>query len=301
MARWTAHRYDPDMRVHLLDGTYELYRAHFGAPPRSAPGGEAIGAVHGLMAGTLRLLEQDGVTHLGVAFDSEVISFRNDLYPGYKTEEGTPPELLAQFPWAEQALEAMGVVVWRMIDFEADDALATAAYLYSDQAEQVVILSPDKDLAQCVVGRSPICFDRRKAAFMDEQGVWDKFGVAPESIPDYLGLMGDSSDGLPGLPGWGPKSSSTLLAEYGHIECIPLDASEWKVKVRGAERLAESLREGREDALLFRHLAVLRRDVPITETIADLEWKGVPRSRFLDFCNRWGFGSLRDRPRRWQA
>jgi 5'-3' exonuclease len=286
------------MRVHLLDGTYELFRNHFGAPPREAPTGEAISAVHGLLGGTLKLLE-DGVTHLGVAFDSEVLSFRNQLYPAYKTDEGMPPELLAQFPWAEEAMEALGVVVWRMIDFEADDALATAAWMYSDDAEQVIILSPDKDMAQCVVGDSPVCFDRRKKAFMNEKGVWEKFGVAPESIPDYLGLMGDSSDGIPGIPAWGAKSSSTLLAAYARIEYIPLDAAEWKVLVRGAERLAASLRENREDALLFRHLATVRRDVPITESVADLEWHGVPRARFVDFCDRWGFSGLRDRPRRW--
>ncbi|MBU1226409.1 MAG: flap endonuclease [Actinobacteria bacterium] len=287
------------MRVHLLDGTYELFRAHFGSPPRTAPTGEQISAVHGLMATTLKLVQEEGVTHLGAAFDSEVLSFRNDLFPAYKTDEGMPPELLAQFPWAEEALEALGVVVWRMIDFEADDALATAAWKYSDDAEQVVILSPDKDMAQCVVGESPICFDRRQQIFMNEQGVWDKFGVAPESIPDYLGLMGDSSDGIPGIPAWGAKSSSAVLAEYGHIEYIPLDAAEWKVPVRGAERLAASLREHRDEALLYRRLATVRRDVPITESIADLQWHGVPRARFFDFCDRWGFTNLRSRPQRW--
>jgi len=251
------------------------------------------------MATTLKLLQDEGVTHLGVAFDSEVLSFRNELFPAYKTDEGMPAELLPQFPWAEEAVEALGVVVWRMIDFEADDALATAAWKYSDEVEQVVILSPDKDMAQCVVGESPICFDRRQQAFMDEQGVWEKFGVAPESIPDYLGLMGDASDGIPGIPAWGAKSSSTLLAEYGHIEYIPLDAAEWKVPVRGAERLAASLRDNREDALLYRHLATVRRDVPIIETVADLEWRGVPRARFYDFCDRWGFTNIRNRPQRW--
>ena len=292
-------RYDPAMRVHLLDGTYELFRAHFGAPGRTAPTGEEIGAVHGLMSSTLRLLQDEGVTHLGAAFDSEVLSFRNELFPPYKTDEGMPPELLAQFPWAEEALEALGVVVWRMIDFEADDALAAAAWKYSDQVEQVVSLSPDKDMAQCVVGDNPVCFDRRKRAFMNEQGVWDKFGVAPESIPDYLGLMGDSSDGIPGIPAWGAKSSATVLARYGHIDYIPLDAADWDVQVRGAERLAASLREHRDDALLYRHLATVRRDVPIAETVADLEWKGVPRGRFHGFCERWGFTNLRNRPRRW--
>ena len=288
------------MRVHLLDGTYELFRAHFGAPSRTSPTGEEVAAVHGLMSSVLRLLEDEGVTHLGAAFDSRVTSFRNDLFPGYKTEEGTPPALLAQFPWAEEALEAMGVVVWRMVEFEADDALATAAFLFCEEAEQVVILSPDKDMAQCVVGQRVVCFDRRKAAFMDEDGVWAKFGVPPESIPDYLGLVGDAADGLPGVPGWGAKSSSALLAEYRRIEAIPADASEWRVRVRGAERLAASLREHRREALLYRHLATLRRDAPIGEVLGELEWRGVPRERFMGFCERWGFGGLRDRPRRWQ-
>jgi 5'-3' exonuclease len=288
------------VRVHLLDGTYELYRAHFGAPSRIAPTGEEVAAVQGLMASVLRLLEDEGVTHLGAAFDSRVASFRNDLYPGYKTEEGTPPALLAQFPWAEEALEAMGVVVWRMVEFEADDALATAAFIFCEEAEQVVILSPDKDLAQCVVGQSVVCYDRRKAAFLDEEGVWGKFGVPPESIPDYLGLVGDSADGLPGVPGWGAKSSSALLAEYRRIEAIPADPAAWRVQVRGAERLAASLREHRGEALLYRHLATLRRDAPIDESLADLEWRGVPRARFPEFCERWGFGGLGGRPRRWQ-
>jgi len=294
-----VRRYDPAMAVHLLAGTYELFRSHFGAPPRAAPTGEAIAAVHGLVGSTLSLLAEDGVTHLGAAFDSEVTSFRNQLFAAYKTDEGMPEELLAQFPVAEEALEALGVVVWRMIDFEADDALASAALTFSDQVDQVVILSPDKDMAQCVVGESPVCFDRRKGTFMDEAGVWERFGVAPESIPDYLGLVGDASDGIPGIPGWGAKSSSAVLARYGHIEYIPADPGDWEVTVRGAARLADSLRENREDALLYRRLATLRRDVPITETLDDLEWRGVPRRRFLDFCERWGFGRLRDRPHRW--
>jgi 5'-3' exonuclease len=251
------------------------------------------------MQSTLRLFERDGVTHLGAAFDSEIRSFRNDLFPGYKTEEGIPPELLAQFPWAEEALRALGVVVWPMVEFEADDALASAAYRYADDVEQVVILSPDKDMAQCVIGERVVGFDRRKEAFLSEDGVWEKFGVAPESIPDYLGLVGDTADGLPGLRGWGAKSSSVLLAEYRHIDDIPLDPTEWKVAVRGSARLAESLQDGREDALLYRHLATLRRDVPLTETLDDLRWKGVPRERFEEFCDRWGFEGIKRRPRTW--
>jgi 5'-3' exonuclease len=287
------------MRVHLLDGTYELFRAYFGAPPRTAPTGEQIGAVHGMVASTLRLLEDEGVTHLAAAFDSEIHSFRNDLYPGYKTDEGIPGELLRQFPLAEEAMESIGVVVWRMIDFEADDALATAAARFAPQVDQVVLLTPDKDLAQCVVGDRVVGYDRRRGAFIDEQGVWDKFGVAPESIPDYLALVGDKADGLPGLAGWGAKSSSVLLAEYRHLEEIPHDPEEWTVTVRGAQRLATSLRKGYEEALLYRRLATLRRDVPLTESLADLEWRGVPRRRFDDLAERYGFGALRERPTRW--
>ncbi len=287
------------MRLHLLDGTYELFRAYFGAPPRKAPDGFEIGAVHGLMDSTLRLLGDDGVTHLGAAFDTQIRSFRNDRYSGYKTESGAPEELLSQFPHAEEGLEAIGVPVWRMVEFEADDAIAAAADRFAGEVDQVVILSPDKDLAQCVRGDHVVGYDRRRGAFIDESGVWEKFGVGPESIPDYLALVGDSADGLPGLRGWGAKSSSLVLAEYGHLEEIPLDAAEWKPSVRGAERLVEALRDGMEDALLFRELATLRRDVPIPETLEDLEWQGVPRQRFLAFCDRWGFGSIRERPSRW--
>jgi 5'-3' exonuclease len=287
------------MRLHLLDGTYELFRSYFGAPPRRAPDGSEIGAVHGLMASTLNLLQEEGVTHLGAAFDSVIRSFRNELFPGYKTESGVPAELLAQFPHAEEGLEAVGVVVWRMVEYEADDAIASAAAKFVDQVEQVVMLSPDKDLAQCVRGVDVVGYDRRRGAFIDEEGVWAKFGVAPESIPDYLALVGDSADGLPGLSGWGAKSSALALAEYGHIENIPLEVSLWKPGIRGVDRLVAALREGIAEALVYRFLATLRRDVPIESDLADLEWRGVPRQQFLEFCDRWGFGSLRERPRRW--
>jgi 5'-3' exonuclease len=286
------------MRLHLLDGTYELFRAYFGAPPRKSPDGVEIGAVHGLVASTLRLLEE-GVTHLGAAFDSEIRSFRNELFPGYKTEAGVPTELLAQFPRAEEALQAIGVVVWPMVEFEADDAIATAAAKWADDVDQIVMLTPDKDLAQCIDDGHVVGFDRRKGAFIDEDGVWDKFGVAPASIPDYLALVGDSADGIPGLRGWGAKSSSLTLAEYRHIESIPLDPGEWTPAVRGKERLADSLRTGMDDVLLYRQLATLRRDVPLTETLDDLAWRGVPRRQYEDLCDRWGFGGLRNRPHRW--
>jgi 5'-3' exonuclease len=287
------------VRLHLLDGTYELFRAYYGAPGRISPGGVEVGAVQGLLASTLRLLQEEGVTHLGAAFDTVIRSFRNDLFPAYKTEAGVPSDLLAQFPIAEDGLESLGVVVWRMTTYEADDALATAADRFAPEVEQVVLMSPDKDLAQCVQGRHVVAYDRRQGAFMDEEGVWAKFGVAPESIPDYLALVGDSADGLPGVRGWGAKSSAAVLAEYRRLEGIPLEAPLWRPEVRGAERLVEALRGSLAEALVYRFLATLRRDVPIREGLEDLEWHGVPRRRFLEFCERWGFGGLRDRPRRW--
>ena len=286
-------------KLHLLDGTYELFRSYFGSPPRSAPNGGEIGAVHGVMYGTLNLLQEPGVTHLGAAFDSEIRSFRNDLYGGYKSEVGVPPELLAQFPIVEEGMEALGVPIWRMEEYEADDALATAAARFADEVSQVIIMSPDKDMTQCIIGDRIVGFDRRQKTFIDEAGVIEKFGVPPASIPDYLGLVGDTADGFPGLKGWGAKSASLVLARYGHIENIPLEADLWDVTVRGAERLVETLRSDLASALLFRFLAVLRRDVPLPETLADLEWKGVPRARFEEFCDRYGFGSLRERPQRW--
>lgn len=289
----------PPTKLHLLDGTYELFRSYFGAPPRKAPDGTEVGAVHGIVGSTLNLLQVDGVTHLGAAFDTVIRSFRNDLYSGYKTEAGVPEELLAQFPIAEDALDCIGVTVWRMREYEADDAIASAVAKLGGEFDQVVILSPDKDLRQCVDGERVVGFDRRKGAFIDEAGVVEKFGVSPKSIPDYLGLVGDSADGFPGVPGWGAKSASLVLAEYPHIEDIPLEAELWSVPVRGAQRLVESLRERMGEALLFRFLARLRLDVPLRETAEDLRWRGVPRERFIDFCDRHGFGSIRDRPTVW--
>ena len=289
------------MQLHLLDGTYELFRSHFGAPPRRAPDGREVGAIRGIIASTLALLQEPGVTHLGAAFDSVIRSYRNDLYDGYKTELGVPQELLDQFPLAERAMAAIGVTVWSMYDYEADDAIATAAHRFADEFEQVVMLTPDKDLSQCVRGTHVVGFDRRKGAFIDEEGVHAKFGVAPESIPDYLGLVGDSADGLPGVPGWGAKSSGTMLAHYRHLESIPLDHELWQVPVRGAARLAGALREHIGDALLFRYLATLRRDVPLAEDAAALEWVGAHREPFEELCDELGFGDLRDRPHRWAA
>lgn len=287
------------MRLHLLDATYELFRAFFGFPSRSAPDGTEVGAVLGVIETTLSLLREPGVTHVAAATDRVIESFRNDLFPGYKTGENVDPVLLDQFPLAETALETLGLVVWPMVEFEADDAMATAALRFMDDVEQVVLLSPDKDLTQCVLGERVVTFNRRQATFLDEHGVVDKFGVHPESIPDYLALVGDTADGVPGLPGWGAKSAATVLGRYGRIERIPTDHRAWEVAVRGAARLAESLHAHRHEATLYRTLTTLRRDVPLPHDLADLEWRGVRREDFLALCDQLGFDDVRARPHRW--
>lgn len=262
------------MKIHAIDGTYELFRQHFGAPSRQLPDGQEVGATRGFLRSMLAMLREPEVTHVGVAFDTVIESFRNRMFLGYKTGEGIEPELKGQFPLIEEAAEALGLVVWRMVEFEADDALATVGARFADQVDQVLLCSPDKDLAQCVVGQKVVCLDRRKKKVLDEDGVREKFGVAPESIPDYLGLVGDSADGIPGLKGWGAKSTATVLAHYRHLEAIPDDHEGWEVKVRGARSLAESLASQRDDAVLYRELAKLRRDVPLAE---DLKSDGVAR------------------------
>jgi len=287
--------------VHLIDGTYELFRHHFGAPPRQTADGWEIGAVHGLVASTISLLAEDGVTHVGVAFDSVIESFRNDMFDGYKTGEGTPPELYAQFPVAERAMEALGAVVWSMIEQEADDGLAAAATKYAPDVDRVVILSPDKDMSQLYGDPKIVGYDRRKAAFIDTEGVWEKFGVAPESIPDYLALVGDTADGIPGLPGWGAKSTGTVLAEYTHLDEIPESEDDWAVKVRSAPKLAATLRDNMADALLYRDLATLRTDAEIPQTLDELEWKGVHKDEFIALCDELDFGGIRNRPKLWQG
>jgi 5'-3' exonuclease len=287
------------MKLHLLDATYELFRAYHGVEPARAPDGREVGAVGGLIGTTLSLLREPDVTHVAAATDHVIRSFRNDLWPGYKTEEGVPEDLLAQFPLAERALETIGVVVWPMVEFEADDALAAAAERFGPEAEQVVICTPDKDLAQCVAGGRIVQRDRRRMITYDEDAVLAKFGVRPASIPDWLALVGDASDGYPGLPGWGARSAAAVLARWRTLEAIPPDPSGWEVKVRGAERLAATIADRMEDALLFRRLATLRRDVPITQTFEDLRWRGVPRDRWLALCDEWGLGRLRERPHRW--
>jgi 5'-3' exonuclease len=285
--------------VHLIDGTYELFRAHFGAPPRQTPEGWEIGAVHGLLSSTISLLDQEGVTHVGAAFDSIIESFRNDMFEGYKTGEGTPPELHAQFPVAERALEALGVPVWSMIEQEADDGLAAAAMKYSPDVDRVVILSPDKDMTQLYGHPRIVGFDRRKAVFVDAKAVREKFGVDPESIPDYLALVGDTADGIPGLPGWGAKSTGTVLAKFRHLESIPRSEEDWDLTVRGASKLAATLSERMPDALLYRDLATLRTDADIPQSLKELEWRGAHRGPFVALCEELGFGGMRDRPRRW--
>lgn len=287
------------MKLHLLDATYELFRAYFGFPGRRAPDGGEVGAVYGILDTTMRLLGQKDVTHLAAATDQVIESFRNRMFDGYKTGEGVEPELLAQFPLAEEALAALGVTVWAMREFEADDAIATAALRWSGEAEQVVILSPDKDLMQCVVGDRVVSHNRREKKTYDEEGVMEKFGVPPVSIPDFLALVGDSADGVPGIAGWGAKSTAAVLARYGKLERIPRSAEDWEATVRGAARLSANLEEGRERALLYRSLTRLRRDVPLAETLPELEWRGARRREFTDLCRRFGFPNLARRPRRW--
>ncbi len=272
------------MQIHLLDATYELFRAHFGRPPRSGLDGEPVGATLGVVESVLSLLREDGVTHLGCATDHVIRSWRNDRYPGYKTEEGMPPELMTQFELVEDALRALGVVVWPMVEFEADDGLAAAAVRFVDHpdVERVVILSPDKDMAQCVRpdGRV-VTFDRREGKFYDAPGVAEKFGVAPASIPDYLALVGDAADGFPGLAGWGARSTATVLQRYPHLEDIPDSVGAWDLRVRGAASLARTLKEHRDEAMLFRELATLRTDAPIPEhDPEELRWRGVDGEAF---------------------
>ena len=282
------------MKIHLVDGTYELFRAYFAQPSRQAPDGREVGAVRGLMQTLLALLRQEGVTHVAVAFDHVVESFRNELFAGYKTGEGTPEDLRAQFDLAELASQALGLVVWPMIEFEADDALASAAHRWGDDpaVEQVVICTPDKDLAQMVRGQRVVCLDRRREQTLDEAGVQLKFGVAPASIPDYLALVGDAADGIPGIPRWGAKSSGAVLGRYHHLEQIPDDAIYWDVKVRGATAIAASLAGRREEAKLYRGLATLRLDVPLAESLDQLAWEGVRNPGFQEFCAELGFSGL---------
>jgi 5'-3' exonuclease len=292
------------MKIHLVDGTYELFRNHFGAPPKKSPDGREVGATLGLLRSLLMLLMSPGVTHVGVAFDHVIESFRNSLYPGYKTGEGIDPNLLAQFPLAEEAVSALGVVVWPMVEFEADDALGTAAKRFKKirSVEQVLICSPDKDLAQLVSGDKIVCWDRRREIIIDEAGVIEKYGVSPQSIPDWLALVGDSADGYPGIPGWGAKSASVVLAHYKHMESIPDDPMKWRVgsiSPGRAASLAESLSQRREEALLYKQLATVREDVPLQERLSDLKWQGA-YLQLKKLCKELGDERIPERIPRWR-
>lgn len=288
-------------RVHLVDGTFELFRAYYGAPKAKAPDGREVGATRALLRSLLALIRAEQVTHVGCAFDTVIESFRNELFAGYKTGQGIEPDLWAQFPLAEEATRALGLVTWSMIEFEADDALATAAAQAAadDAVSQVVICSPDKDLAQCVRGTRVVTLDRIRRTVRDEDGVRQRFGVTPASIPDWLALVGDTSDGIPGIPFWGARSTSVVLAHYGHLDLIPDDAMLWTVMVPGARRLAASLAERRADALLYRELATLRTDVPLAEEGDALRWRGARRQALADVCRELGEERLLDQVTRW--
>jgi 5'-3' exonuclease len=289
------------MRVHLIDGTYELFRHYYGMPGATDRDGREAGAIIGVLGSVLAMIH-DGATHLGVATDHVIESFRNALWEGYKRGEGIEPALLAQFHPLEEALRAMGVVVWPMKDLEADDALASAAHRAAadPRVERVLLCTPDKDLAQCVSGTRVVQFDRRRREIRDEAGVTAKFGVPPRSIPDYLALVGDTADGYPGLRGWGAKSAAAVLAVYGRLEDIPDDPARWTVAVRGAPRLAATLAAGREAALLFRTLATLRSDASVFTDVEELRWRG-PRPDFEVVAERLVAPDLWVRARRLAA
>jgi 5'-3' exonuclease len=290
------------MRLHLVDGTYELFRAHFSKRPgHAAPDGQDVKATVGLVSSMLALLHdaEEAITHLAVAFDNPIRSVRNDWFAGYKTDEGVPSELLAQFDAAEDAMRAIGVTVWSMDRFEADDALATAATRWHADVEQVRILTPDKDLGQAIRGRRVVQVDRQRARVIDEDELIARRGVRPKSIPDWLALVGDTADGIPGVPGFGEKTAAALLLVHGHLEAIPSDPKGWPPAIRGAERLAAKLAEQRDLAILYRKLATLVDDVPLAESLDDLVWRGVPATGFASWCDRLGVRDLRTRPTRW--
>ena len=294
------------MQVHLVDATYELFRAHFAPrPPVLGHGGRPLSGVSGLVDQLLYLLREQGATHVGCATDRVIRSFRNELFAGYKTEAGMPPELLAQFPLAERAIEALGLVLWPMVELEADDALATAADRWADApgVDRVIVCSVDKDLAQCVRDDRVVLWDRRRDITYDDAGVRAKWGVPPSAIPDYLALVGDSSDGYPGMPGWGSKSAAAVLARWGSLDDLPPRASAWDLPgLRGAVTLAASLAERREELELYRTLARLRLDADLPErSVEELRWEGADRAAWEALCDELGLARLRDRPHRWKA
>jgi 5'-3' exonuclease len=295
------------MRLHLVDATYELFRAHYAPrPPTLGRDGVNLSGVAGVVDQMLYLLREEGATHVGCATDHVIESFRNDMFAGYKSSFGMPPELLGQFPIVEDALRALGLVVWPMVEWEADDAIAAACGRFAAEpaVEQVLVCTPDKDMAQLVDGERVVLLDRRRRITYDEPAVLVKWGVPPSAIPDWLALVGDSSDGYPGLPGWGAKSAAAVLARYGSLEAIPAKASAWDVKsLRGAPVLAATLRERWDEVQLYRSLARLRTaedgvEIPQRE-IEELRWLGTPRPGWEAFCDRWGLDSQRSRPHRW--
>jgi len=287
---------DP-LEIYLVDGTYELFRHYYAVPSARDADGREVGATRGVLRSVLGMLK-NGVTHLAVATDHVIESFRNDLWAGYKTSDGVEPDLLAQFPLLEEVLAAAGITVWPMVEFEADDALAAAAARAAPNTgvERVIICTPDKDLGQCVVGTRIVQLNRRTNVILDEAGVIQKFGVLPKSIPDYLALVGDTADGYPGLKGWGAKSSAAVLAKFLHIEAIPADSKEWSVNVANAGALAATLVSGREQALLFRTLATLRTDIPLFDDLDQLRWKG-PTPEFEGIAARLDAAVTDPRPK----
>jgi 5'-3' exonuclease len=285
--------------LHLIDGTFELFRAYYAVPSATAPDGREVGAIRGVITSTLAWLRDAGVTHVAAATDHVIESFRNQLFDGYKTGAGIPPDLWAQFPLAEEAFEALGIRVWPMVEFEADDAIASAAARFADAVDRVVIASPDKDFAQCADDPRVVIHDRIRRVVYDAAAVRSKFGVPPAAIPDLLALVGDSADGIPGIPGWGKRSAAAALCAYGTLEAIPDDPRAWSIALRNRDRLAATLAARRADAVLYKRLATLRRDVPLVEPLEELAWSGVPRSRYEGFCAQLGLSDLIARPQRW--
>lgn len=287
------------MQLHLIDGTYELFRAHYSKrPDRTDPEGRDVKATVGVVGSLLQLLVDEDAELVAVAFDNPIESFRNQLFPGYKDSTGMDPALLAQFDTVERAVEALGVRVWSMDEVEADDALAAAAARWADDVEQVRIYTPDKDLGQAVRKDRVVQIDRRQQKLYDEAGVRERLGVGPRSVPDYLALVGDTADGIPGIRGFGSTTAAALLARYEHLEAIPPDPGAWEVKVRGASGLGDRLQAEMDHARLYRDLATLRTDIPLDEDLSRLAWEGVPRERFLSWCDELGVDHLRDRPHR---
>lgn len=297
------------VQLHLVDATYELFRAHYAPrPPVIGRNGIVLSGVSGLCDQLLYLLREEGATHVGCATDRVIESFRNDLYPGYKSSAGMPPELLDQFPVAEAAVQALGIVLWPMVEYEADDAIAAAAVRFADDPDvgRILVCTPDKDMAQLVRDDRVVLWDRRRAIVYDDAGVRAKWGVPPASIPDWLAVVGDASDGYPGIPGWGAKGAAAVLSRYGHLEDVPERASAWEVPGVGGGRamsLAASLRDHRDEAFLYRDLARLRTaddGVPLPQRSPDdLRWDGAPRDAWEAFCDDWGLDRLRTRPHRW--